>query len=63
MMLVMMRSNHDDEDDGNHLSDEEEGEPIGRSVKVHCCLSFNLMKLLITIIIIARVVGNIMMSE
>ena len=52
---------HDDH--GNHLSDEEEGEPIGRSVKVHCCLSFNLMKLLITIIIIARVVGNIMMSE
>ena len=63
MMLVMMRSNHDDEDHGNHLSDEEEGEPIGRSVKVHCCLSFNLMKLLITIIIIARVEGKIMMSE
>ena len=54
------RFNH--EDHGNHLSDEEEGEPIGRSVKVHCCLSFNLMKVLITVIIV-RVEGNIMMSE
>ena len=48
-----------------NLPDEEEGEPIGRSVKVHCCLSFKLqmiiMKLIaiITILLIITIIISI----
>ena len=41
------------------LPNEEEGEPIGRSIKVHCCLSFKLQMIimrLIAIIIILLII-------
>ena len=36
----------DDIDDEKNLPNEEEGERVGCSVKVHCCLSFKLMKIM-----------------